>query len=279
MKNSPWQWLYQYLTVLHQWHWTQQVKGYNYPTSYLDTVSGITPTVKKDIKKQGSQAGLGVEGVKCLKMVIGLENLTYPERPEGFGSFSLVKWGLRGIPFLPSSVRYWEMKALSSRGFTVMGKFSLQAQNKLFLWDQLKAGTGCLEVWCHFPWCNMQGFVWQCPRSPKALLPTHTGPTALSDPGQSGLSPSVFVSLSITRCWRVQDTPSLISVLPFLLWGYSSAVAIASIKRASLAPCQLHPCNNNINTDTAAAVPISAHTFLPWTDSNTSARSAFLGKD
>lgn len=54
-------------------------------------MSGITPTVKKDIKKQGSQAGLGVEGVKCLKMVIGLENLTYPERPEGFGSFSLVK--------------------------------------------------------------------------------------------------------------------------------------------------------------------------------------------
>lgn len=51
MKNTPWQWLYQYLTVLLQWDWTQHIKGYSYPTSHLDTVPSVTPMVQKDIKK------------------------------------------------------------------------------------------------------------------------------------------------------------------------------------------------------------------------------------
>lgn len=53
MKNTG-QWLYQYLTVLFQWDWTQHIKGNNSLTSPLDTVSTITRMVKKDIKKLGA---------------------------------------------------------------------------------------------------------------------------------------------------------------------------------------------------------------------------------
>lgn len=125
------------------------------------------------------------------------------------------------------------------------GKFCLQAQ-KLLLGDHLKAGTGCLEVWWCFPRWSMQGFVWQCPRSPKALLPTHTGLTTLSGPAQAGLSP--HLSFCFSQYSKMLESPRHTVSYPCCTsppMRYSSNLAVASIKRASLASCQLHPCKKN----------------------------------
>lgn len=82
----------------------------------------LSPWSRRKLKNWGQPSSFrGGEGVKCPKMVIGLETLAHEERLKGWGSFSLVKRGLRGIPFLPSRVRYREMiRVLSSQGFTVM---------------------------------------------------------------------------------------------------------------------------------------------------------------
>lgn len=57
----------------------------------MGTVPSIAPMVKKDIKKLGAAQQVWGWGVKCPKMVIGLETLAHEERLKGLGSFSLVK--------------------------------------------------------------------------------------------------------------------------------------------------------------------------------------------
>ena len=131
-------------------------------------------------------------------------------------------------------------------------------------WDRLPGGVA------KFPLNgNMQDLAWQCPRSHN-LRPCfqHSLAQLLSLVLAKLGFPSVFVSFSYSKLLETQRGSvftrlSLTSALSFLLRRYSSAVATAGSKRASLASCQLCPCKAAVySTDTIATPPVLAYISL-----------------
>ena len=115
----------------------------------------------------------------------------------------------------------------------------------------------------------MQDLAWQCPRSHNLRPYFQRSLAQLLSLVLAKLGfPSVFVSFSYSELLETQRGSvftrlSLTSALSFLLRRYSSAVATASSKRASLASCQLCPCKAAVySTDTIATPPILAYISL-----------------